>query len=63
MNTEIILEVFMKDEIRQQRILAVERFLNGEKPESICASLSKSKAWLYKWIERHLKEMKVHHTY
>jgi hypothetical protein len=35
MNTELILEVFMKDEIRQQRILAVERFLNGEKPESI----------------------------
>lgn len=46
----------MKDEIRQQRILAVERFLNGEKPESICASLSKSKAWLYKWIDRHLEE-------
>jgi len=54
MNTETILEVFMKDEIRQQRILAVQRFLDGEKPESICASLGRSKAWLYKWVERRL---------
>jgi transposase InsO family protein len=46
----------MKDESRQQRILAVQRFLNGEKPESICASLGKSRAWLYKWVERHLEE-------
>ena len=56
MNTETILEVFMKDEITQQRIWAVQRFLNGEKPESICASLGRSKAWLYKWVERHLED-------
>lgn len=55
MNTETILEVFMKDEVTQQRILAVQRFLKGEKPGSICASLGKSKAWLYKWVERHLE--------
>ncbi len=30
----------------------MERFHNGEKPESICASLGKSKTWLYKWIKR-----------
>jgi putative transposase len=56
MNTETILGVFMKDEIKQQRILAVQRFLNGEKPESICASLCRSKSWLYKWVERRLNE-------
>ena len=42
----------VKSKEEQQRILAVQRFLNGEKPESICASLGRSKAWLYKWIKR-----------
>ena len=42
----------MKNKDEQQRILAVQRFRNGEKPESICASLGKSKAWLYKWLKR-----------
>ncbi len=44
----------MKDDVQQQRIRAVQRFLNGEKAESICASLHRSKPWLYKWVERHL---------
>ena len=43
----------MNDKIRQQRIRAVTRFLGGEKPESICASLDRSKAWLYKWVQRY----------
>ena len=43
----------MKDDIRQHRILAVQRFRSGEKPEAICASLGCSRAWLYKWIERY----------
>lgn len=34
----------------------MQRFLNGEKPESICASLCRSKSWLYKWVERRLNE-------
>jgi len=55
MKTEINLEVFMEDEIKQHRILAVQRFKNGESPESICTSLGKSKSWLYKWIGRHLE--------
>ena len=42
----------MKNKDEQQRILAVQRFRDGEKPESICASLGKSKAWLYKWLKR-----------
>jgi len=46
----------MKDDIQQERIRAVRRFLNGEKPESICASLGRSKAWLYKWVERHIAD-------
>jgi len=43
----------MEDEIKQHRILAVQRFKNGESPESICTSLGKSRFWLYKWIKRY----------
>ena len=43
----------MKDEIEQHRTWAVQRFLSGEKPESICASLGRSRAWLYKWVKRY----------
>ncbi len=43
----------MKDDIQQERIRAVQRYLNGEKPRAICASLGHSKAWLYKWVERY----------
>ena len=43
----------MEDEIKQHRILAIQRFKNGESPGSICTSLGKSKVWLYKWIKRH----------
>jgi putative transposase len=53
MNTKTILEVFMENEIKQLRILAVQRFKAGESPESICASLGKSKFWLYKWVKRY----------
>jgi len=45
----------MTDDIQQQRTWAVQRFLNGEKPESICASLGRSRAWLYKWFDRYLE--------
>jgi len=48
----------MDEEIKQHRILAVERFKNGENPETICTSLGKSKSWLYKWIGRHLENDK-----
>lgn len=43
----------MEDKIKQHRILAVQRFKNGESPESICTSLGKSKFWLYKWVKRY----------
>ncbi|MCJ7803363.1 MAG: IS481 family transposase [Desulfobacterales bacterium] len=42
----------MIDDIQQQRTWGVQRFLNGEKPESVCASLGCSRAWLYKWVKR-----------
>ena len=41
----------MKNKDEQQRILAVQRFQNGEKPESICASVGKSRAWLHKGLK------------
>ena len=46
----------MEDEIKQHRILAIQRFKNGESSASICTSLGKSKVWLYKWIKRHSEE-------
>ena len=55
MDIETNLEVLMEEENKQQRILSVQRFKNGESPESICTSLGKSKAWLYKWIGRYLE--------
>jgi putative transposase len=55
-NTKSNTEVFMGDKIKQRRILAVQRFMNGESPESICTSLGKSKVWLYKWIKRYRGE-------
>lgn len=42
----------MKDEVKL-RIQAVQRFLAGEKPEAICASLGRSRSWLYKWTNRY----------
>ena len=48
----------MEEEIKQHRILAVERFKNGESAETICTSLGKSKSWLYKWVGRHLENDK-----
>ena len=44
----------MIDDIQLKRTWAVQRFINGEKPESICASLGCSRAWLYKWVSRFL---------
>lgn len=46
----------MEEEIELHRILAVERFKNGESPDAICASLGKSRAWLYKWIRRYRED-------
>jgi transposase len=43
----------MKNDIQQERIRAVQRFLNGERPEAIYTSLGRSKAWFYKWVERY----------
>src|SRR5512139_3363994 len=53
MNTETRMEVFMKDNRQRDRIRAMQRFQNGEKPDSICISLGRSRAWLYKWVERY----------
>ena len=41
------------DDEEKQRVLAVRRFLAGEKPEAICSSLGRSRSWLYKWVQRH----------
>jgi putative transposase len=46
----------MKKKILKQRVLAVQRYLAGENPESICKSLSKTTRWLYKWLARHTSD-------
>jgi transposase InsO family protein len=43
----------MKKKILKQRASAVQRYLGGEAPEGICASLGKTTRWLYKWVARH----------
>ena len=40
----------------RQRASAVARYLSGEDPASICASLGKTTRWLYKWVARHTPE-------
>jgi len=43
----------MKKKIKQQRLKAVQRFFDGEDPKDICASLRRSRSWLYKWVTRY----------
>jgi putative transposase len=43
----------MENVIKRYRVLAVQRFMDGESPESICTSLGKSRFWLYKWVKRY----------
>ena len=42
----------MGKDLKQTRQIAVKRFFKGESPIAICASLGKSRFWLYKWIKR-----------
>jgi len=37
----------------RERKKAVERYLAGEQAVSICASVGRCRAWLYKWLERY----------
>jgi putative transposase len=53
MNTNLNMEVFMKKNLKQQRWKVVQRFLNGEKPDEICAAIGRSRSWLYKWVTRY----------
>lgn len=43
----------MKKNAKNERTVAVQRFLQGEDPQTICASVGKSTRWLYKWVARH----------
>jgi hypothetical protein len=46
----------MKKDVQQERQWAVNRLFDGEHVDSICVSLGRSRAWLYKWAERSLQE-------
>lgn len=43
----------MKKAITEERAIAVERFLDGENPQTICATFGRTIPWLYKWIKRY----------
>ena len=43
----------MKKKTKQERLKAVQRFFDGEDPADICASLGRSRSWLYKWVTRY----------
>ena len=43
----------MKKNAKNERTVAVQRFLQGEDPQTICASVGKSTRWLYKWVARY----------
>jgi transposase InsO family protein len=45
-----------KKKIQQEREGAVQRYIDGEDVESICASLGRSRCWLYKWLARHIPD-------
>ncbi|MGP8330150.1 MAG: helix-turn-helix domain-containing protein, partial [Methanosarcinaceae archaeon] len=36
----------------QERIDAVNRYLKGDKPSSVCRDVNRSEKWLFKWINR-----------
>jgi putative transposase len=42
----------MSKDSRRSRKLAVKRYLKGESPSAICASVGRSRYWLYKWVKR-----------
>lgn len=43
----------MKRNRKHERRIAVGRFFKGEEPGAICASMGRSRSWLYKWVARH----------
>jgi transposase InsO family protein len=46
----------MKKKLLQERAVAVQRYIAGEDPEGICASLGRSRSWLYKWLARNIPD-------
>ena len=51
----------MKKKSKQERVSAVQRYIAGEDPESICDSLGRSRRWLYKWLARHIPDDSAWH--
>jgi transposase InsO family protein len=42
----------MDDSEVNARLIAVQRYRQGEKPATVCASLGRSRRWFYKWLKR-----------
>jgi hypothetical protein len=39
------------DTDKQERIDAVNRYVNGDKPVNICKEMNRSKKWFFKWLK------------
>ena len=46
----------MRKDLLKERAIAVQRFLDGERPQAICATIGKTTPWLYKWVKRYNPE-------
>lgn len=42
----------MSNDLEQELKWAVQRYTQGQSPDAICASLGRSRNWLYKWAVR-----------
>lgn len=43
----------MKGKPEHDRVIAIKRYLDGERPSTIAKSIGRSRKWVYKWIERY----------
>jgi len=46
-------EMSMKGKPEHDRVIAIKRYLGGERPSTIAKSMGRSRKWVYKWIERY----------
>jgi len=48
--------VLKRRDVQKERQWAIKRLFDGEHVDSICVSLGRSRAWIYKWAERSLQD-------
>jgi putative transposase len=46
-------EMSMKGKPQHDRLVAIKRYLDGERPSTIARSIGRSRKWVHKWIKRY----------